>query len=131
MGKGSGSGAALGTIVGALLALPTGGVSVGVGAAIGAGIGAGAGAAAIDAPAQEKAMKKAAAQAEEQQNRLIKQAEDKSIQDDATTSSAIARARQKALAASVSAQGRSSTIATGSQGVTGQAPGTVKQLIGE
>ena len=80
---------------------------------------------------QVKATKEAAAQAAAQQNALLKQAEEKSAQEDATTSSAIARARQKALAASVAAQGRSSTIATGSQGVTGQAPGTVKQLIGE
>jgi hypothetical protein len=80
---------------------------------------------------QQKSMKSASEAAAARQDQLIKQAEDKATQDDATTSSAIARARQKALAASVAAQGRSSTIATGSQGVTGQAQGTQKTLIGE
>lgn len=81
--------------------------------------------------AQIKATKDAASQAAAQQEKLLKAAEEKSAQEEATTSSAIARARQKALAASVAAQGRASTIASGSQGVTGQAPGTTKTLIGE
>ena len=91
----------------------------------------GVGVSASQAHQQSKAMKSAAAAADAQQQALLKSAEEKSAQEDATTSSAIARARQKALAASVAAQGRSSTIATGSQGVTGQAPGTTKTLIGE
>ena len=80
---------------------------------------------------QIKATKAAAAQAAAQQEKLLKAAEEKSLAEDATNASAISRARQKALAASVAAQGRASTIASGSQGVTGQAPGTTKSLIGE
>ena len=91
----------------------------------------GAGASYQQSVQQQKTMKSAAEEADRRQNALLKQAEEKSAQEDATTSSAIARARQKALAASVAAQGRSSTIASGSQGVTGQAPGTTKTLIGE
>ena len=92
---------------------------------------ASAGYSAYNAEAQKTDAKKAAGAAADQQNKLIKAAEDKSASEESTANSAIGRARMKALAAATAATGRSSTIKTGQQGLIGEAPGTTKNLIGE
>lgn len=66
-----------------------------------------------------------------EQEKAIKAAEAKAEGESSTNAQAIARARQKALAAATAAQGRGSTIKTGSSGLIGDAAGTQKQLIGE
>jgi hypothetical protein len=80
---------------------------------------------------QQKSAKTAADIARTDQERLLKKAEEKAAGESATASSAISRARQKALAAATAATGRASTIKTGSQGLIGSAPGETKSLIGE
>ena len=80
---------------------------------------------------QQKSAKTAADIARTDQERLIKAAEDKAAGEESTATSAIGRARMKALAAATAATGRSSTIKTGQQGVIGSAPGDAKTLIGE
>lgn len=80
---------------------------------------------------QQKSVKKAAAEADANQQALIREAKSKAAGEEATNASAVARARQKALAAAVAGSGRSGTIKTGQQGAIGDVPGTQKQLIGE
>lgn len=80
---------------------------------------------------QSGAMKDATNAAADQQKELLRVAQSKSDKEEATASSAVSRARQKALAAATAASGRASTIRTGSGGVIGSAPGSQKQLIGE
>mgnify|MGYP001179478380 CR=1 FL=1 len=92
---------------------------------------ASAGYSAQQANVQQKSAKTAADIARTDQERLIKAAEDKAAGEESTATSAIGRARMKALAAATAATGRSSTIKTGQQGVIGSAPGAAKTLIGE
>ena len=75
----------------------------------------GAGASIYNAQKQAKATKSAASKAAASQNALLKAAEEKSASQEATSASAVAKARQKALAAATAQTGRSGTIKTGSQ----------------
>ena len=89
------------------------------------------GVSAYQANQQRKDAASAASRARKEQNALLKEAQDRASSEESTNAQAIARARQKALAASISAQGRVSTIKTGSDGLIGDQDGTQKTLIGE
>ena len=80
---------------------------------------------------QSKAQKDAANLAIENNKKLLQEAKDQAASEESTATSAISRARQKALAAATAMTGRSGTIKTVSQGVIGESVGATKTLIGE